>query len=173
MEHLTSLLIDYIHRNAIGISTVDEDTGQLEALADEGRDGYPLTFPAVLINIDSIDWSNMAEGGQIGQANIRVRLLIDCYDDMHAGSGLEGQKKAGERQALVHYLHALLNGFRPLGLEGLTRSRSAYSPGLHNIKVYDQFYTLTITETTHLRTTTAAPKMKLRVSTAAAAPESR
>ena len=169
MEHITSILIDYIATTLPWLLFVDEDTGQLEALGDETRDNYPLTFPAVLINIDSVDWSNAAEGDQIGQANIRVRLLIDCYDDMHAGSG--GTKKAAERQALCHQLHTALNGYRPQSEGALVRSRSAYYAGGHNIKVYDQFYTLTMKEATHRRTTTAAPKLKLSVSAVSAVSE--
>ena len=162
MEHITSILIDHIADSMPDLSTVDEDTGQLEALANEAEDRYPLTFPAVLINIDSVEWSNTAEGAQMGEASIRVRLLIDCYDDLHTGSG--GTKKAAERQALCHQLHSVLNGFRPHGEGGLLRSRSAYTPGFHNVKVYDQFYTLTVSEATHRRTTTAPPKVKLCVS---------
>lgn len=158
MEHITSILIDHIATTLPWLSLVDEDTGQLEALGDETRDNYPLTFPAVLINIDSVDWSNIADGGQTGQANIRVRLLIDCYDDMHAGS--MGKEKAAERQALCRQVNSAVSGFRPTGEGGLLRTRSAYFVGFHGIKVYDQFYTLTINEVANLRETIAASRLK-------------
>lgn len=171
MEHITAQLIDHIAREMPWLSTVDEDCGQLEALANESEDRYPLTFPAVLINIDSVDWSNIADGGQTGQANIRVRLLIDCYDDMHAGS--MGKEKATERQALCRHLNNILSGFRPTDEGGLLRTRSAYFVGFHGIKAYDQFYTLTVNECPFSRTTTSAVRPRLTVSLAAAERGSR
>lgn len=171
MEYITAQLIDHIATTLPWLSFVDEDTGQLEALGDETRDNYPLTFPAALINIDSVDWSNAAEGDQIGQANIRVRLIIGCYDDMHAGS--MGKEKAAERQALCRQVNSTVSGFRPTGEGGLLRTRSAYFVGFHGIKVYDQFYTLTINEATNLRETIAASRLKLSLKASPASPGSR
>lgn len=171
MEYITAQLIDHIAINVPWLGTVDEDCGQLEALANESEDRYPLTFPAVLINIDSVDWSNIADGGQTGQANIRVRLLIDCYDDMHAGA--MGKEKAAERQALCRQVNSTVSGFRPTGEGGLLRNRSAYFVGFHGIKVYDQFYTLTINEATNLRGMIAASRLKLSLKASPASPGSR
>lgn len=171
MEYITAQLIDHIAVNVPWLGTVDEDCGQLEALANESEDRYPMTFPAVLINIDSVDWSNIADGGQTGQANIRVRLLIDCYDDMHAGS--MGKEKAAERQALCRHLNNILSGFRPTDEGGLLRTRSAYFVGFHGIKVYDQFYTLTVNEVANLRETIAASRLKFSLKASPASPGSR
>ena len=171
MEYITAQLIDHIAVNVPWLGTVDEDCGQLEALANEGEDRYLLTFPAVLINIDSVDWSNIADGGQTGQANIRVRLLIDCYDDMHAGS--MGKEKAAERQALCRQVNSIVSGFRPTGEGGMLRTRSAYFVGFHGIKVYDQFYTLTINDVVNLRETIAASRLKLSLKASPASPGSR
>lgn len=171
MEYITAQLIDHIAINVPWLGTVDEDCGQLEALANESEDRYPLTFPAVLINIDSVDWSNTADGGQTGQASIRVRLLIDCYDDMHAGA--MGKEKAAERQTLCRQVNSIVSGFRPTGEGGLLRNRSAYFVDFHGIKVYDQFYTLTINEVANLRGTIAASRLKLSLKASTASPGSR
>lgn len=44
--------------------TVDEDYGQLEALDDENVDMYPLTFPAVLIDLPGTEWSDAGDLSQ-------------------------------------------------------------------------------------------------------------
>lgn len=173
MELLLSKIIDHIGDHMPVLSTIDEDCGQLEAYADESRDNYPLTFPAVLLNVDSIDWSNTGgdpnHRAQFGRLTIRVRLLIDCYDDIHYGSN--GQKKAAERQALAHQLHATIHGFKPFNEESteqyyqMTRIRSMYQAGPHNVKVYDQYYTLTVLESTPCQTAKAnKPTVKISVS---------
>lgn len=86
---MESTLINIINHISIGmpsILTVDEDYGQLEALDNENKDMYPLRFPAVLIETPDTQWSNLSELAQQGECRIRVRLLIDCYDDTRADS---------------------------------------------------------------------------------------
>ena len=55
MESLLVNLIDRLARELPWARTVDEDYGQLEALDDENIDMYPLTFPAVLIDLPGTD----------------------------------------------------------------------------------------------------------------------
>lgn len=56
MESLLVNLIDRLSRELPWARTVDEDYGQLEALDDEYIDMYPLTFPAILIDLPGTDW---------------------------------------------------------------------------------------------------------------------
>ena len=87
MECLLEDLINHIGQNMSDLEVVDEDYGQLEMLDQESRDSYPLTFPAVLIDASTVEWSNTGGLNQKGTATIRVRLVIDCYDDTHRHSG--------------------------------------------------------------------------------------
>ncbi len=50
MEHLLYDIINLIGKNMPEILTIDEDYGQLQILEQEGRDSYPLVFPAILID---------------------------------------------------------------------------------------------------------------------------
>ena len=52
--------------------TVDEDYGQLEALDDENVDMYPLTFPAILIDLPGTEWSDAGDLSQRGVCEVRV-----------------------------------------------------------------------------------------------------
>lgn len=128
----------------LGLSYVDEDFGQLEALDNE-QDTYPLTFPAVLCELQGTTWSDNDRLQQEGSATIAVRLLIDCYDDTH---GLSTQlNKVKEREALNYDLTKILHGMRILdNTASLTRTASSTYNGPHLIKVYETTYTAKIWE---------------------------
>ncbi len=144
MEALIGHLIAHIAQNLPGLSLVDEDYGQLEALDNAKVDMYPLTYPAVLIETPETEWSAIAGNDEKGTCTVRVRLIIDCYDDTHATSGTTAA--IGAREALRHSLHALLQGFRPGGDGALMRTKSKFFTWNHGIKVYEETYTTTVSE---------------------------
>ena len=144
---MEQLLLDLINLFSGGIPelvTVDEDYGQLEMINREDRSTYPLVFPAVLIDAPDVEWSNLAGLSQKGLATVRVRLIIDCYDDTHAGSGttalIEGRSELRAR------VHRLVQGFRVNQNTQLIRTSSRFYTWDHGIKVYEQTYTGTVTE---------------------------
>jgi hypothetical protein len=144
MEYLVCKLIEHISKNIDGLSVVDEDYGQLEAIDNDNVDMYPLTFPAVLIETPETEWSDVADGAQKGTCTVRVRLVLDCYDDTHATSGTIAA--VGARNDMRHRLHTLLQGFRPCGDGALMRTKSKFFTWNHGIKVYEMTYTTTVSE---------------------------
>ena len=162
MECLLEDLINHIGQNMPDLEVVDEDYGQLEALAQESTDQYPLTFPAVLIDAPTTAWSNIGGISQKGTAIVRVRLIIDCYDDTHGTSGttyLIAQREAKRRE-----LHKLIQGHRIDG-DDLIRTESRFFTAAHGIKVYESTYALTVTEVIEPETvkTQAKPTIKVKV----------
>lgn len=162
MESILENLINHITANMPDLEVVDEDYGQLEALAQESTDQYPLTFPAVLIDAPTTAWSNIGGISQKGTATVRVRLIIDCYDDTHGASGttyLIAQREAKRRE-----LHQLIQGHRIDG-DDLIRTESRFFTAAHGIKVYESTYALTVTEVIEPETvkTQAKPTVKFRV----------
>lgn len=144
MESILNDLVSHVGQNMPDLKTVDEDYGQLEILDDPNRDTYPLTFPAVLIDAAETSWSNVEGLSQHGVCTIRVRLIIDCYDDTHYGSGTTG--KIMEREEVRKRLHCLLQGHR-IGEDGaMMRTSSRFYTFNHGIKVYETTYSLAVTE---------------------------
>ena len=144
MEQLLLTLIKLFGEKMPELCTVDEDYGQLEMINQENRDTYPLTYPAVLIDAPDVMWSNIAGLSQKGTATIRVKLIIDCYDDTHYGSTTTDL--IAELAALRQKVHHLLQGYRIDDETELVRTNSRFYTWDHGIKVYEQTYTGVVTE---------------------------
>lgn len=144
MELLLYRLISHIKENMSSLSLVDEDYGQLEAIDKEDVDMYPITFPAVLIDAPECEWSCINGKSQKGKATVGVKLIIDCYDDTHYGSGTT--EAIQERSNIVSELHKLLQGFRPVNDGEMIREKSRFYTWSHGIKVYEMLYSVSVTE---------------------------
>lgn len=163
MESLLVNLINKIAGELPWAGTVDEDYGQLEALDDENIDMYPLTFPAILIDLPGTEWSDAGDLSQRGVCEVRVRLAIDCYEDTHAGS--QTIDRIMQREEKRKALHALLQGYRASSEGALIRTRSKFFTFNHGIKVYEATYTCATSETTRERATIAKKTISVSVRT--------
>lgn len=156
MESLIYHLIKHIKESMPSLAMVDEDYGQLEAIDKEDIDTYPVTFPAVLIDIPETEWSSIADNSQIGKAKVNVRLVIDCYDDTHFASGTE--EKILQRTEMADNLHKILQGYRPDGGGELIREKSRFYTWSHGIKVYEALYSISIKDVIHETVQARAPR---------------
>lgn len=161
MESLLVNILQHISSSIPRLRTVDEDYGQLEAIDDNSKDMYPLTFPAVLIEAPNTSWSNLGEDAQVGECSLRVRLIIDCYDDTHNGS--HTISRILEREELRRELHKLLQGFRPENKGALVRTESKFFTWNHGIKVYEASYTCRVEESVKEIMTVGKPAISLSV----------
>lgn len=147
MEDLYVELMSYLedHCADLGLTGIDEDYGQLEALLN-GEDTYPITFPYLLISFGEALWQDYkpSDGTQRGTLTVTTRLAFDCYDDTHLGAGQEGY--AIERQTTAGNLHALLQGKAPETCGGSAMSRIASRTVSlpRGVKVYETDYRLRI-----------------------------
>lgn len=128
-----------------GISHIDEDTGQLEALLN-GEDNYPITFPAALILFGETDWRTFTgEDTQKGTGTFTIRLACDCYDDTHAGAGQDhyAQQRQELRLAVHRTIHAKVSNTSKRQFMRV-KSRTYSLPG--RIQVYEQEYSYSTEE---------------------------
>lgn len=163
MESILANTIAHIARELPWARTVDEDYGQLEALDNEQLDMYPLTFPAILIDLPGTEWTDTGDIAQRGTCEVRVRLILDCYDDTHAGS--QTTDRIMQREEKRKALHALLQGYRPSGEGALVRTRSRFFTFNHGIKVYEETYTCALSEATRETRTIARTALSVRLKT--------
>lgn len=163
MESILANTIAHVARELPWARTVDEDYGQLEALDNEQLDMYPLTYPAVLVDLPGTEWTDTGDIAQRGTCEVRVRLILDCYDDTHAGS--HTVDKIMQREEKRKALHALLQGFRPSGEGALIRTRSRFFTFNHGIKVYEATYTCALAEATRETRTVGRTTLSVRLKT--------
>lgn len=163
MENLLEHLVNYLGENFTDAKMVDEDYGQLEMQDDPNRDTYPLVYPAILVDAPDTSWSNIQGNNQKGEATVRVRLIIDCYDDTHYGSGTTD--RIAQREAQRRQLHVLLQGHRIGDEQALIRTASRFYTANHGIKVYEATYTVAVHEYVEEERvpTTAAIRIKTAV----------
>ena len=156
MESLLYQLINHIKEQMPSLSLVDEDYGQLEAIDKEDMQTYPVTFPCVLIDMPETEWSNLSGKSQKGKAKVNVRLVIDCYDDTHYGSGT--MEAMQERAEMVDDLHKALQCYRPDEDGELIREKSRFYTWSHGIKVYEMLYSVAATDIIQETEKVAAPR---------------
>lgn len=159
MESILEDLVNLIGNAMPDLEVVDEDYGQLEMLDQENRDTYPLTFPAVLVDAANVEWSNIGGLNQKGTATVRVRLIIDCYDDTHHHS--DTTHLIALREEIRRELHKLIQGHRIGEDSALIRTNSRFYTANHGIKVYESTYTATVTELLEPKTVTAQVRPKI------------
>lgn len=148
MEQLYLELMEYLEQHArdLGLSTLDEDYGQLEAMLN-GEDGCPIPFPALLIAFGETQWdSTKPVRDQRGSMLVTTRLAFDCYDDTHMGAGQREYAQSRYRTALA--LHRKMRGLQMESIDSSpmvrVASRTVALP--HGIKVYETDYRIRITE---------------------------
>ncbi len=136
MENITLALMELIGNALPELSYIDEDYGQLEEYAEESN---PVTFPCVLIDTPDVDWSDLAPGIQNGSVVMSFKLIIDCYDDTHYGSGTEDKIK--ERADMNQRLYKALQGLSiDADMDSMERIKSkSYTIG-GGLKIYESNY---------------------------------
>lgn len=125
-----------------GISMIDENKGQLTNY----EDGYPITFPSILIDAPIVEWDDATRTCQTGVATLTVALVIDCYHDSHYGSTQEDEVAA--HMSLLSDLTSLLQGWQPADSCGrLCRQQTRMYSDEHGIRVYETTFQCKVKET--------------------------
>jgi len=88
---------------------IDWEQGQLELPAEN----LPLQWPAVLVDIQDIQWSNVGNNMQTGDVQIQLRIIFDIFEDLYTVDGEPNPTRdiACDRLKLVNNVYAALQGF--------------------------------------------------------------
>ncbi|MBO2009189.1 hypothetical protein [Hymenobacter negativus] len=141
-----AILADRIADQIPDLGWVDLDQGQLDPDALEQE--YPLPFDAgvVLIDFDEVDWHDIGQGIQRGDAQVRVTLAIRVVADSYQRSSQRGAALA--KLELLGDVHAALHHFDGAGAFGKlvrTYSRKEVSQ-LPGVWVYSMGYKVLLTD---------------------------
>jgi hypothetical protein len=118
---------------------IDLDQEQLEQ-ANEALD-YPLPYDAgvALISFDEVDWQDLGQGVQRGDAVIRVTLAIQVVQDSYQHSSQRAAAMA--KLSMLGEIHRALQHFAGDGFGALVRTYSRKEPASQpGLWVYSQGY---------------------------------
>jgi hypothetical protein len=105
MDILYESLLTRLTNEVPELDWIDEDAGQLE----NPGESYPVQFPCVLINLQSIKWDSGLKGQQTGNAVISIRVAFKIEEDTHKGA--PDIRIPLNRLKLVNKVHTALHGF--------------------------------------------------------------
>ncbi len=135
MFNIYKQIADRLRANIPGLKTIDADTGQL---ADPEK-AYPLLFPAVLIDLDNIDWSTLGNKMQSGKSNIAITVAVLPVNQSHQDSPtIEGFV---EQMEIINQVYAVLESFI-----GLNRIKTFRQKRYDTIQAYTHIFTNKLTD---------------------------
>lgn len=71
-------LQDRISKEVEEIAYIDQDLGQLRQVGEDERP--PINYPAVLIDFPDSNYSNLADGAQLGAVPISFQLVFEAHN---------------------------------------------------------------------------------------------
>lgn len=89
------------------IRYIDLDTGQL----NEERPS--VSFPAVLISIDSFSFENLVENKQVGEGTVSFKIVTDTYSNTNSLTPEEWKAKALDVFNLEWAIYKALHNWKP------------------------------------------------------------
>lgn len=96
------------------IKYIDKYRGQLDNVRN-----WVFPRPAVFLSYGRTDWNNISMGGQLGDAVIRVRIVVENYADAYEGS--INQQKALEFFDINEKVHQALQNLSGTFFKNMSR----------------------------------------------------
>jgi len=139
MEELYLNIQKEIGLNCSDIVQINEDVGQLEC-GNPDEAGFQLSYPAVLINVADVNWTDAAIG-QKGDVTISIKLAINSFtSNMY---GLTDETRLLERMALFRQVHNSIHRKKLGTVMPIVRYKSRSYSIEGGIKVYESLYKTT------------------------------
>lgn len=120
---------------------VDIEAGQLDALDDN----YPVSYPAVWVDVQNIDWRNTGYGVDHGTVTINFRVALDIYNDTHTGA--PDREKALAQFGILARLHSVVGLHGGKHYNRFARVHTAAEKRSDGLKVFNISYRCDICDT--------------------------
>lgn len=111
MENLFLSISRQLKAQVSELRWIDMDTGQVEFVDDEGN--YTIDYPAVLVDIQQIEFRDIGQRLQSGDVAISLRVCFDVWDEIHTAAGSEAPniQNALDKFAILKKVHKCMQGF--------------------------------------------------------------
>lgn len=115
---------------------VNQDLGQLENFGDRP----PVMFPALLIDFDNWNFSQIGDHEQLASGNVTMRLVYPPFSDSSSLTDAKVREKALSFYELEWELHKLLHGWTGVAFGALMRESAETEKRDDNLRVRNIVY---------------------------------
>lgn len=153
MFNIYKLIADRLQEKLPTLRTIDADKGQLA----NPEQAYPIDFPAVLIDIDTVDWAEFGKKMQKGKGLVGITVAVQPTAQSHEGAPNIG--------TYVTEMEVVNDVWRALtGYLGLCRVKTTRQKRLDTIQVFTHTFTISLQDHSAMPTYTnnpAPPELKM------------
>lgn len=157
MEHIYPNIANRLRAEVPSLKTIDVEDGQL----DDRENAFPITYPAVFINVTDAVWSDVSRLAQMGEVTIDVSVAIQLNHRTKQGS--PDMAKLASQLLLMREVNVALHGWAGADMSRLTRTRSQIRLSKQGVKVWMHTYKCQIKDSLTMPTTTLTPKPPIEV----------
>lgn len=153
MFNIYKLIATRLRDKLTGLGTIDADKGQLV----NPEQAYPLNYPAVLIDLDNIDWKDLGQKTQKGSGTIGITVAVQTTGQTHQNA--PGLDRFIDEMEIVNEVFRVLNAYL-----GLSRVRTSRQKRLDAIQVYTHVFKISLEDKSAMKTyikNPTPPKLKM------------
>ncbi len=146
MFNIYKEIANHLREKVPALKTIDADKGQLA----NPEKAFPIDYPAVLIDLDSVDWSDLGKMVQKGKSKIAVTVAVLPTKHSHQTSPTLDDFVI--EMDVINEVYAALNGFM-----GLARGKTYRQKRWDTIQAYTHLFNNTLTDRSAKKTYTKNP----------------
>ncbi|WP_297096409.1 hypothetical protein [uncultured Draconibacterium sp.] len=141
MFNIYAEIANHLRETVPALRTIDADKGQLA----NPEQAYPMDYPAVLIDLDTVDWAELGKKAQKGGAQIGITVAV-----LPTGQSSPDSPTLDtfvQEMDVINDVYGALSGFL-----GLTRKRTFRQKRWDTVQAYTHLFNNTLTDRTAQKT---------------------
>ncbi len=146
MFNIYKEIANHLREKLPELKTIDADKGQLA----DPEQAYPISYPAVLIDLDAIDWNDMGNRAQNGKTNIGITVAVLPVHQSHQNSPTLDNYV--EQMEIVNQVYSALSGFM-----GLSRVKTYRQKRYDTIQAFTHLFKNTVVDRSAQKSYTQKP----------------
>lgn len=157
METIYPAIANRLRAEVPALKTIDVEDGQL----DDRENAFPITYPAVFIDVAESDWKDVSRLAQMGDVTIDVIVAIQLNHRTKQGN--PDMDKLTAQLAIFKEVNIALHGWAGDTFGRLTRTKSRKKNSKNGVKALTHTYVCQIKDDLSIPATTLTPKPPIEV----------
>lgn len=135
MFNIYKEIANHLRETVPALKTIDADKGQLA----NPEKAFPMDYPAVLIDLDNIDWKDLGNKAQQGKSQIGITVAV--LPTTHSHQTSPTLDNFVDEMDVINNVYAALSGFL-----GLSRGRTYRQKRWDTVQAYTHLFNTTLTD---------------------------